>query len=171
MHFLTRAALGVVTLTAVTGIASAQPGATVNDPPGPKPDPSHIPITVPADIKWKGDPAVNQEAVIFGDPDKPGLYGILIKWMPGHYSRPHFHDQNRYIYVISGTWWVSSSTHYDPSKTYPIPAGHVAEDVANTVHWDGARLGGPPAILELVGMGPVKTVRVDENGKPIPGKP
>jgi hypothetical protein len=35
------------------------------------------------------------------------------------------------------------------------------------VHWDGARLGEKePAVLVLVGMGPVKTVQVDENGKP-----
>jgi quercetin dioxygenase-like cupin family protein len=81
---------------------------------------------------------------------------------------PHFHDQDRYIYVVSGTWWVSSSNHYDPKTTYPMPAGSVVQDVANTVHYDGARAGGPPAILELVGMGPVKTIQVGEDGKPLP---
>ena len=59
--------------------------------------------------------------------------------------------------MISGTWWVS----------YPVQAGTVAIDKANTVHWDGARLGEKePAVLVLVGMGPVKTVQVDEDGKP-----
>jgi hypothetical protein len=43
--------------------------------------------------------------------------------------------------------------------------------VKNTVHWDGARAGEKePAVLELVGMGPVKTIQVDENGKPKPGQ-
>jgi hypothetical protein len=39
------------------------------------------------------------------------------------------------------------------------------------VHWDGARMGGPPVILELVGMGPVKTIPVGEDGKPLPPRP
>lgn len=87
-------------------------------------------------------------------------------------SRQHFHDQERYAYVISGTWWVSSSNVYDPSKTYPVHAGTVAIDRANTVHWDGARAGEKePAILELVGIGPVKTIQVDEQGKPLPPAP
>jgi hypothetical protein len=49
-----------------------------------------------------------------------------------------------------------------------MPQGSFVTDLANTVHWDGARAGGPPAILELVGMGPVKTIQVDDNGKPLP---
>ena len=82
-------------------------------------------------------------------------------------NMPHFHDQERYAYVISGTWWVSTSNVYDEKTTYPVHAGTVAIDTANTVHWDGARLGEKePAVLVLVGMGPVKTVQVDENGKP-----
>jgi hypothetical protein len=121
------------------------------------PDPSHIVFTAPKDIKWKMGTGSDQ-AVIFGDPDKPGLYGILIRWHPGQFSRPHFHNTDRYAYVISGTWWVSSSDTYDLSKTYPMPAGSVVTDLANTVHFDGAKDG--DALLELVGMGPVTTTPV-----------
>ena len=121
------------------------------------PDPSHIVFTPPKDIKWKMGTGSDQ-AVIFGDPDKPGLYGILIRWHPGQFSRPHFHNTDRYAYVISGTWWVSSSDTYDLSKTYPMPAGSVVTDLANTVHFDGAKDG--DAMLELVGMGPVTTTPV-----------
>jgi hypothetical protein len=121
------------------------------------PDPSHIVFTAPKDIKWKMGTGSDQ-AVIFGDPDKPGLYGILIRWHPGQFSRPHFHNTDRYAYVISGTWWVSSSDTYDLSKTYPMPAGSVVTDLANTVHFDGAKDG--EALLELVGMGPVITTPV-----------
>ena len=121
------------------------------------PDPSHIVFTPPKDIKWKMGTGSDQ-AVIFGDPDKPGLYGILIRWHPGQFSRPHFHNTDRYAYVISGTWWVSSSDTYDLSKTYPMPAGSVVTDLANTVHFDGAKDG--DALLELVGVGPVTTTPV-----------
>lgn len=158
-----------------TGFAVAQSdpkvGTTVNDPVGPVPDPSHVPTTLPKDVKCSGKVGEQQTCFLFGDPNKPGLYGVIYKWYPGHFSRPHFHDQDRFAYVISGTWWVSTSNVYDERTTYPVRAGTVSEDVKNTVHWDGARTGEKePAVLELVGMGPVKTIQVDENGKPKPGK-
>ena len=123
----------------------------------PKPDPNHIIFTPPKDIKWKMGKASDQ-AVIFGDPGKPGIYGILIRWHPGNFSRPHFHNTDRYAYVVSGTWWVSSNDTFDTDKTYPMPAGSVVTDLANTVHFDGAK--DEPALLELVGMGPVTTTPV-----------
>jgi quercetin dioxygenase-like cupin family protein len=123
----------------------------------PPPDPSHIPMVFGKDIKWRGE-AGEKQALIFGDPDKPGIYGILIKWEPGHYSKPHFHSTDRYIYVVSGTWWVSASDSYDPDKTYPVPAGTYVRDIANTVHWDGAK--DESCLLMLVGTGPMKTTRL-----------
>ncbi len=78
-------------------------------------------------------------AALFGDPNKPGIYGVLIKWDPGHNSKPHFHTTDRYIYVVSGTWWVLSSPLYDhPGKMYPILAGTFVTDIKNTIHWDWA---------------------------------
>ena len=151
-------------------VAYAQaPKATVTDPAGPLPDPTHIPLTLPKDIKWTGQEGRQQQGLLFGDPNKAGMYGVVIKWYPGNFSQPHFHDQERYAYVISGTWWMASTNVYDEKNTYPVRAGSVAIDKANTVHWDGARVGEKePAVLVLVGMGPVKTVQVDETGKPKP---
>jgi quercetin dioxygenase-like cupin family protein len=173
MRFTRVTILSVAVATAagaavVPDVGHAQSGkATINDPAGPPPDPAHIPTVLPSDIKWTGQEGRMQQAVLFGDPNKPGLYGLIIKWYPGNFSQPHFHDQERYAYVISGTWWVSTSNVYDEKTTYPVHAGTVAIDKANTVHWDGARQGETqPAVLELVGMGPVKTIQVDENGKP-----
>lgn len=143
----------------------------VNDPPGPVPDPGHIPFTPPENIKWEGNPNAEQHFTLFGDPSKPGLYAQLLKWNPGSGTKPHLHDQDRYVYVISGTWWVGTSAHYDPKLSYPMRAGTFLKDVANMVHWDGVRAGAQPAVLELVGMGPVKTVLVDEDGKPLPAPP
>lgn len=159
------AALGA----AGSAIAQADPkiGTSVSDALGPVPDPTHVPIVLPKDIKCIGAVGAQQTCTLFGDPGKAGLYGVIYKWWPGHFSKPHFHDQDRYAYVISGTWWVSTSNVYDERTTYPVHAGTVSIDVKNTVHWDGARTGETePAVLELVGMGPVKTIQVDENGQP-----
>ena len=124
----------------------------------PLPDPGHIPLVFGKDIPWKGSEG-SQSATLFGDPSKPGIYGVLIRWMPGHNSMPHSHSTPRYAYVVSGTWWVSSSTHYDPSQMYPVPAGTYVTDVPNTIHWDGAKAETGPVVLMLVGEGPVKTIR------------
>ena len=134
------------------------------------PDPTHIPIVLPKDIPWKGPHGGEYTATLFGDPNKPGPYGFLAKWMPGNFSHPHLHSADRWIYVVSGTFWVSSTNHFDPSAAFPLPAGSFAMDRANTVHWDGAKAGGEPVVLELVGMGPVTTTGVDETGKPLPTK-
>jgi quercetin dioxygenase-like cupin family protein len=169
--------LGTVALAGVAAVAYGQgmapqgpsmADASINDPKGPVPDAKNIPFIPPEKLQAMFAGNGEQQIKLFGDPSQPGMYGVLIKWDPGKGSRPHFHDQDRFIYVVSGTWWVSSSTHYDPKLTYPMPAGSFVTDIKNTVHWDGARVGGPPAILELVGMGPVKTIQVDENGKPLP---
>jgi hypothetical protein len=43
---------------------------------------------------------------------------------------------------------------------YPVPAGSKTEDVKNTVHWDGAKPATGPALLLLVGEGPMHTTRL-----------
>ena len=179
MQTLVKVVLGTVIILGLAGSALAQGAsapnpaarATISDPEGPPPNPANVPFVLPKDIKWTGDPARQQTAVLYGDQSKEGPYGVLIKWAPGAFSRPHFHDQTRWIYVVSGTWWVSSSNVYDEKTTYPFHAGTFSTDVANTVHWDGARSGErEPAIILLSGVGPVKTVQVDENGKPLPAR-
>ena len=143
-------------LTGFAGLANGQAQAADT---AIKPDPSHIPFVLPKDIKWKVDTAFGEdEAPLFGDVSKPGLYGMLIRWKPGQFSTPHFHSTDRYIYVVSGTWWVSSSDHYDPKTTYPLPAGSFATDMKEKIHWDGAK--DETVILELVGEGPATTEKV-----------
>ncbi len=162
MHAISKTILALGLVASFCGLAAAQPV---------KPDPGHLPFVLPDGIQWSGTASSPmQQATLFGDPNKPGPYGVLIRWNPGHFSTPHFHSSDRWAYVISGTWWVSSSNVYDESKMYPLPAGTFATDIANTVHYDGAKAGGPPAVLELVGMGPVTTTQVDDTGKPKPAR-
>jgi hypothetical protein len=152
--------------TLLLGLASAETQDQLlnSGPPNtsvPLPDPSHLPIVFGKDLKWK-EAAIpgESQATLFGDPNKPGIYGVLIKWAPGTNSTPHFHSTDRYAYVVSGTWWASSSSTYDKTKMYPIPAGSLVVDIKNTVHWDGSAAGDKqPCILLLVGEGPVTTTR------------
>ena len=144
--------------------------ATATDPAGAAPDPTHIPIIPAGDIKWSGMEGRSQSATLYGEPNTPGSpYGVLMKWYPGNFSRPHFHTAPRWIYVISGTWWVSSSNVYNEKLTYPVHAGAFVQDMVNTVHWDGSRSGDKePAVLLITGIGPAANTAVDENGKAVP---
>ena len=68
-------------------------------------DPKAVVYTLPENVKWVvNERAGNAQAVIAGDPSKPGLYVVLTKWLKGnHFSRPHFHPNDRFITVVKGT--------------------------------------------------------------------
>ena len=115
-------------------------------------NPQAIAIRLPQDIQWKGSSNGVEQIALAGDASKPGLYVILVKWSAHHNSRPHFHPNDRFITVLSGTWWVNTGRNYDPEHMKPVPAGSFVTHFAHEVHYDGAKDG--DAVLEIVGMGP-----------------
>jgi len=127
-------------------------------------DPKAITITVPSEISWtKG--SGSESAVLVGDPNKPGLYVVLQKWLPHNNSRPHFHPNDRFITVISGTWWVNTGSKYDPAGMKPVPAGSFVTHYGKQIHYDGAR--DTECVLQIVGMGPATSTPAEENsGQP-----
>jgi hypothetical protein len=91
-------------------------------------------------FEWKTNPArTNRSAVLQGDPSKPGPYAMLLQWLPGNMSRPHFHPNDRFFIVVSGTWWVGSGPEFKPDATVPMPAGSSVTHFAKGVHYDGAK--------------------------------
>jgi quercetin dioxygenase-like cupin family protein len=114
-------------------------------------DPKAISIQLPKDIKWTAN-GNNQQAILYGDPSKPGLYIVLTKWPAHQNSRPHSHPNDRYITVLKGTWWVNTGSNYDPDGMKPVPEGSYVVHHAGQMHYDGAR--DEDCILEIVGMGP-----------------
>ncbi len=118
-------------------------------------DPKVLVYKLPDQINWGPvTPAGNQQAVLFGDPAKPGQYGVMVKWLAGnHFSRPHFHPNDRFITVLSGTWWVGSGPNFDPANaSVGMPAGSFVTHYGKQVHWDGAK--DTDAVLLIVGDGP-----------------
>jgi hypothetical protein len=115
-------------------------------------NPAAIAYKLPDQIPWHDSPEGLKSAVLYGDPSKPGLYIMLVKWMPGHMSHPHFHPNDRFITVISGTWWVGTGPKFDPSSTVPLPAGTFVTHFAKQIHYDGAK--DVEAVLQIVGEGP-----------------
>jgi quercetin dioxygenase-like cupin family protein len=162
------ALLAATAIASAMGLAAGTTKAATDETP-PASFSNNVTFVLPKDIKWVGKEGRLQTAILFGDPKENGPYGVLYKWYPGNFSKPHFHDQTRWGYVISGTWWVSSANVPDESTTYPMHAGTFVTDLANKVHWDGDRASDKePAIVLVTGIGPVRTVEVDGKGNALP---
>jgi quercetin dioxygenase-like cupin family protein len=118
------------------------------------------------DIKLSAPlPTGSQNAVLVGDPSKPGLYVVLNKWLKGnHFSRPHSHPGDRFIMVLGGTWWQGTGTTFDPDNSMPLRAGTFVTHHAKQIHWDGAKE--EDATLLIFGEGPGTSSRAAET----PGK-
>jgi hypothetical protein len=115
----------------------------------------------PADIKWVRNAAgTNEQAILFGDPSKPGPYVVRVKWLPGNMSRPHFHPNDRFFAVISGTWWVGTGEKFDSSATVPVPAGSYVIHYGQKVHFDGAK--NEECVIQVWGMGPATSTPAEK---------
>jgi len=96
---------------------------------------------------------------IWGDSSKPGMYVTRNRFAPGSYSSPHCHDQDRYVTVIKGTWYVSlgpESDANDREKMTALKPGSFVFHPAWGHHFDGAK--DEEAIVQIMGMGPVRTI-------------
>jgi len=125
-------------------------------------NPAAITIKLPNQIPWGPVNALGgQQAVLTGDPSKPGFYAVMVKWTKGnHFSRPHFHPHDRFVTVLSGTWWVGTGNHFDPDhESVPVPAGSYVVHTGKEVHWDGAK--DDEVVLLIVGEGPETATNVD----------
>lgn len=141
----------ILTLAMIGWLALAQLASAVDI------DPSSVEFQTPAQIKWVRNAAgTNEQVVLFGDPNKPGPYVVRIKWFPGNMSRPHFHPNDRFFSVISGTWWVGTGEKYDSNHTVPVPAGSYVIHHAGKIHYDGAK--DEETIIQVSGIGPATSM-------------
>jgi len=106
-------------------------------------------------------------ARVMGDGSKPGFYITRTRFAAGRGSKPHYHDQDRYVTVIKGTWWTGKGDVYKPETMVPIKAGGFMYHPAGYHHYDEAR--DEEVIVQIMGVGPVKTVstEVNEKGEPV----
>ena len=131
-------------------------------------NPKAVKIDLPKDIKWVANPSGSETAVLVGDPSKPGLYVVLTKWHPHHNSRPHSHPNDRFITVLSGTWWISTGSDYNPDLLKPAPAGSFVTHYANEIHYDGAK--DEEVILQIVGIGPATSTSAEKKSDSVEKK-
>lgn len=114
----------------------------------------------PEQTQWQDVPNGRgvQMAVVSGDPSKPGIYVVRVKFPPGIMSSPHFHAEDRYAVVLRGTWYTGTDASWDPATTVALKPGSFMKHPAGAVHFDGAK--DEEAIVQIVGYGPSGTTLV-----------
>lgn len=123
------------------------------------PDANGFIVATPEELQ---PPEGSRSVRILGQGSQPGMYVMRITFAAGSGTRPHFHDQARYITVIEGTWWVAlgpEAAAYDPDKMIPMKAGSFLFEPANGIHYDQAR--DEAVTVQIMGIGPVKTTRIE----------
>jgi quercetin dioxygenase-like cupin family protein len=120
------------------------------------------PIAVkPENLQWtdmKGMPGW-QQAILVGDPDKPGPYVQRIKVPPNAIVPPHSHSDTENITVLSGVLGVGEGGKVDKHKGEVLGVGAFYLLPANTVHFAWA--GPKGAILQIHGVGPAGIMMLD----------
>jgi len=122
-------------------------------------DPAAATIKLPDQIVWKEN-GPNRTAILAGDPDKPGLYVTMLNRRKGNFGRPHIHPNDRFLYVLDGTWWAGTGNKADPALAVPAKAGSFISVFAKGVHWDGAK--DEDVTVLFIGEGPATSIPVEE---------
>ena len=120
------------------------------------------------DVPFEADPDRPglSYAVLSGDPGKAGVYVIRLRIPPGHTFPPHYHDQDRYVTVISGVWAFGTGHSGKCEDTKPLTAGAFVMHPKGTVHFDGS-CGDAYVEVQIIGQGPVKTVAATDRLRPL----
>ncbi len=127
----------------------------------------------PADFQFpgKGNPGTGssgisgiQTVVLKGDPNRDGVYTIMLR-VPAHTQiQAHSHRDDRVATVISGTWHIGYGDKFDESKLKALPPGSFYTEPPGETHF--AETGDEAVVVQITGYGPSSTDYVDRGNDP-----
>jgi len=108
-------------------------------------------------MPWTRVPGIEQQefATVVGDRAKPGLYIQLVRWPPHATLKAHSHPDDRYVMVLSGTFYHGIGEKFDVSKLEARPTGTFFTEPKGVRHFGMTKDEG--AVLYFVGTGPSTT--------------
>ena len=132
-------------------------------------DPAAVAYATPDQFKWRDptDQVATNQAVLYGDPSKPGLYIVINKFKPNRFGNPHYHPNDRFITVIDGAAWHGTGAVVDPAQAKRVPKGTFMIDHAMKAHRGGNKE--ESGAYLITGMGPATSVEVPKNNGPWAG--
>jgi quercetin dioxygenase-like cupin family protein len=129
-----------------TGVACAQGGI----------------IKMPQEMQFEAPfrPGGPSGALVYGDPAKPGLYVVRVKFTPGLKNMPHWHQDERTVVVLSGTYYFAYGEQWDESRLTAYPPGTFLSEPPKAPHYNWAKDG--EVILQITGYGPTSAVSIPQ---------
>jgi pimeloyl-ACP methyl ester carboxylesterase/quercetin dioxygenase-like cupin family protein len=102
--------------------------------------------------------------VLKGDPDRPGLYTIMLHVPAKTRIAAHDHPDDRVATVVSGTWYFGYGDRFDAAALKALPPGSYYTEPPNRKHFAETR--DEPVIVQITGFGPSATEYVDPGSDP-----
>ena len=108
-------------------------------------------------MPWTKIPGIDAQefATIVGDRAKPGLYIQLVRWPPHSVLKAHSHPDDRYVMVLSGTFYHGIAEKFDEKKLEARPVGSFFTEPKGVRHFGMTK--DEEVVLYFVGTGPSTT--------------
>jgi pimeloyl-ACP methyl ester carboxylesterase/uncharacterized RmlC-like cupin family protein len=102
--------------------------------------------------------------VLKGDPERAGLYTIMLQIPANTRIAAHDHQDDRVATVVSGTWYIGYGDRFNSADLKALPPGSFYTEPANRSHFAETR--DEPVIVQITGVGPSSTRYVDPASDP-----
>lgn len=121
----------------------------------------------PAEIVFRDDPAFPkgaQTALLHGDPTKPGLFILRLKFPPNYLVPPHTHPGFETVTVLSGSMGSGMGKKADLTKGKMLDAGGMLALPANHAHyvWTTDK----ETIIQVAAVGPFDLIYINPEDDP-----
>ena len=110
------------------------------------------------------DAAGIQTVVLKGDPNRAGLYTIMLRVPANTRIAAHDHPDDRVTTVISGTWYFGYGDAFDRAALKALPAGSFYTEPPGRAHFAETR--GEAVVVQITGYGPSGTRYIDSASDP-----
>ena len=121
----------------------------------------------PKAMKWgagpPGLPAGAKLTVLSGDPGKPGLFTIRLKFPPSYTIPPHRHPSDELVTVVAGQLGLGMGNTLNRRAAATLVPGGYAVAPANMSHFAFTRAG---ATVQITANGPFEIIYVNPRDDP-----
>jgi quercetin dioxygenase-like cupin family protein len=100
-----------------------------------------------------------ETVVLKGDPNRAGVYTIMLRVPPHKQIAAHSHRDDRVATVISGTWHFGYGGKFDEAALKTLPPGSFYTEPPGQTHF--AETGDEAVVVQITGFGPSSTTYVD----------
>lgn len=120
-------------------------------------------VRLPGEIVFKAPPKGPgpETAVLYGDPSKPGVFVMRVRFPQGFKVMPGWRpDEWRTAVVLSGTFYYGIGEQWDETKLTAYPPGTFFAHPARHPHFAWAKDGA--VIVQFTAMGPTRITRIPQ---------